>query len=534
MKQNDDLTNREVVQLGNEMKEDGEKCVSCRAIQDHDRYVLNPLCRLRNRRNYVLLYGVEGNVYNLHRTTAIILALCNGSHTVADIAHFTRPFVKIANEEQAEETARHEVKQIIYQMRQTKEEQAGQPPLPSVYPSAAPLVAKGEYESKFHDTGLRLPDYNPRDFLPKDASEIANGPVHERHEPAPVRLAWHFTSECSTDCKYCYLGRRKNLKLLSIERVLSLIEEAVELGVVQIDPLGGDVLLYPHLKQVLDALSKYNLLPILLSTKSFLSKEKAAMLAEKKGLVWKLQFSIDSTIPDVADYLTGTKNFTQRIFSSIDNALEAGLPVGAKAVVTPYNILTIPQLYRDLKERGVKQILLATYSRSGFHHSDDLFNCPASYQWLEQQFKQLRKEFPDDEIHCQNGGPAFEGQARAGEAKQEAWKKASACTAGRSIMLICADGKVIPCEQMPETEEFFCGDVSHQSIQEVWDGDRLRELTYGPPRERFQGTSCYDCEEFEECVHRGVCIRDLSMYYGNIYQPPDNCPKSKQPFLRQT
>jgi len=44
-------------------------------------------------------------------------------------------------------------------------------------------------------------------------------------------------------------------------------------------------------------------------------------------------------------------------------------------------------------------------------------------------------------------------------------------------MMICADGKVLPCEQMPETEEYFCGDISHQSIQEVWDGNHLRELT---------------------------------------------------------
>ncbi len=533
MKQDYDLAKQAVVQPRNDAEKHGETCVACSAIEDNHLYILNPLYRLRNRKNYVLLYGLEGiGTYNLDRATSITLALCDGTHTVADIAHLTRPFVKIANDEQAEAIARHQVKQIIYQMRQTREEQAGQPIEPSEYPSAAPLVPKDDYQSKFGDTGLRLPDYNPRDFLPKDTSEISNSPVvGAKREPSPLKLGWHLTSECSADCKYCYLERRTNLKLLPLERVVSLIEEAADIGVAQIDILGGDVLLYPHLKQVLDTMSKYNLLPTLLSTKSFLSKEKAAMLAEKKGLVWKLQFSIDSTVPDVADYLTGTKNFTHRIFSSIDNALEAGLPVCAKAVVTPYNILTIPQLYRDLKRRGVNQISIAAYSRSGFHHSDDLFNWPASYQWLEQQLKQLRKEFPDDDIHCQNGAPALEDEPN--EKKQEAWKKAGACGVGRYYMMICADGKVIPCEQMPEADPYICGDLSRQSIQEVWDGDRLRELTYGMPRKRFQGRPCYDCEEFEDCAHRGFCIRDLSIFYGNIYQPAINCPKSDLPFIRQ-
>jgi radical SAM protein with 4Fe4S-binding SPASM domain len=100
-------------------------------------------------------------------------------------------------------------------------------------------------------------------------------------------------------------------------------------------------------------------------------------------------------------------------------------------------------------------------------------------------------------------------------------------------MMVCADGKVIPCEQMPETEEYFCGDLSRESIQEVWDSDRLRERTYGLPREKFRGNSCYDCDERDRCLGvEGYCIRDISQFRGNMYQPPIECPKSDLPFLR--
>ena len=76
---------------------------------------------------------------------------------------------------------------------------------------------------------------------------------------------------------------------------------------------------------------------------------------------------------------------------------------------------------------------------------------------------------------------------------------------------------------MPETEEYFCGDVSYQSIMEVWNGDRLKEMTYGMPREKFKGQPCYDCEEREQWHNvMGYCIRDLAAHYGNIYQPPPN------------
>jgi MoaA/NifB/PqqE/SkfB family radical SAM enzyme len=85
---------------------------------------------------------------------------------------------------------------------------------------------------------------------------------------------------------------------------------------------------------------------------------------------------------------------------------------------------------------------------------------------------------------------------------------------------------------MPETEEYFCGDVSRQSIMEVWNGQRLREMTYGMQRERFKGTTCYDCEDWEKCLQNGNCIRDQAMHLGNIYQPPTTCPKYSGRFIR--
>jgi len=315
------------------------------------------------------------------------------------------------------------------------------------------------------------------------------------------------------------------------ERTLRLIEEAAAIGVVGINPSGGDIMVYPHLEEILEALKKYNFVPVMLCTKSFVSSDKAKALADI-GIVLDMQFSVDSTVDDIADYMVQSKGFCDRILRTIDNCLEAGIKVNVKSVITPYNILTIPKLYRDLKKRGVSSIRFAAYRRSGFHHSDDLFNHMESYRWLEEQVRKLQQEFPNEMINIQNGAPDLE--PRTLDRKKAAWPAHNNCTAGREGMMICADGKVIPCEQMPETEEYFCGDVSHQSIQEVWDGDRLREMTYGVPQAKFKGQSCYDCEEREECVNEiGLCIRDLStIYQGGIYQPPEGCPKYKGEHIR--
>ena len=501
-------------------------------VGDEEIYVLNPLCRLHNTNSdYVVVWGAEGLPHDwIHRAGGIVLALCNGKRSVADIARITRPLVKIADDVKAMEVAKEKVKAIIHTMSQTMEERNGQPPKRSENLAASILLSKADYDQKFGRSKLMSVEYHAKDFLPNNLSEMGPALAFNRHEAAPLQLVWLVTSDCSTDCRYCFLGRRR-VKPMAKERMLSLMEEAATIGVVEILPAGGDILLYPYLEDFLKAMCKHKFLPAELSTKSFLSKDNAKVLAEAASVILGLQFSIDSTVPDVADYLVGAKGFCDRTFRSIDNALEAGLRVVAKAVVTPYNILTIPKLYRDLKNRGVSTIRFPIYRRSGFHHSDELFNHTASYQWLDEQIKQLQKEFPDDVIAIQNGPPCSESDWR--KIRQKDWQDRNACSAGRTAMIICADGKVVPCEQMPETEEYFCGDLSYQSIQEVWDSDRLREMTYEIPREKFKGQPCYDCEEREKCTReKGCCIRDLSAYEGNIYQPPLNCPKSDRNFVR--
>jgi radical SAM protein with 4Fe4S-binding SPASM domain len=501
-------------------------------IKDEDKFIVNPFFRLRNGNGRVLIYGSEGlGFYQSHRTHGIVVALCNGDRTVADIARLTRPFVRAANDEEALNNCKAIVKAIVFHFCKTKEEQQGKTARPSDFPAASVLTSKTDYDTKFRNIKVPIVQYDAEKFLPKDASDIAGPDVQIMHESAPVSINWHLTSECSTNCKYCYLGRR-NVQPLPKERTLALIEEAANIGVLSVTPNGGDILLYKHLDEVLTSLGNRKFLPVMISTKSFLSKEKAKMLAAASGFIWELQFSIDSTVPEVTEYLVGVKDYTTRIFSSIENALEAGLRVTAKAVITPYNILTIPRLYRELKQRGVLHVRLATYGRSGFHHTDDLFNHKESFDWLERQINKLRNEFPEDKIEIQNGQPNSSPQPV--EARQESWGHRSSCTAGRSALMICADGKTIPCEQMPETETYFCGDVAIQSIQEVWNGERLRALTYGVPIDLFKEKPCYDCEENEVCLHtKGNCIRDLAIHYGSIYQPPSNCPKARLQFVRQ-
>ena len=494
------------------------------SIKEDDVCSFSPLFRMVNEQHAVGLIGWENGLESwLHHTHAIVLALCNGVNTVGQIAEITKPFTHKTDPKEAYEAALSQVKAIISTFSMPKDEREGKGKIDYVpqYP-LAPVVPVCDVP---HFRAFRNPAYDANKLTPEHAYPPGKYPLKIKSR-APHRIIMHLTSACAVDCKYCYLKRRNihNSELVPFTRMREIIRECQELGVANIDANGGDVLLYPHLIEFIRELDECNFLPLRLSTKARLTREMAEQLADV-GNIGEMQFSLDSTVEEIEDFLINKPGGYKTIMQSIDNALAVGLPVVVKSVITPYNILTVPKLYREMKQKGVSLIRLAAYGRSGYHHTDDLFNTSEGVDWLQQELDKLREEFPDDMINLQNGGPVLGPMSQ--KQKEEKWPERSMCTSGRQALTVCSDGTVIPCEQMQESPDTFCGNLIKQSVKEVWESERYNQMTALPPRHFFSGWPCETCPEFDPCItERGYCFRDTYQHYGHQFMTPVECPKS--------
>jgi radical SAM protein with 4Fe4S-binding SPASM domain len=478
-----------------------------------DIYVINPDVRLRNDKKRVIAIAFhEGTVYPLalDPIAGVVMSMFDGSRTCDDIAHLCTSFAH-----EPIDTAEEYVEKVIIDSSKTTEEM----PLPLLLKKAdlRPVELR------------RIRKYNPRDFgIHRDQWKSIS--LDDNRHVFPVGVLWLLTNDCQVNCQYCYMHKPplKQADLLPWDRVQTILKELYENGPLLFNISGGDVMLYPHIFDFLDLLRKYDLPLEGIPTKAYVDKETADRLAEN-DIVKSIQFSIDSTVPEIGDYLVQSPGFVERTFKSIENCLAAGLTVESKSVVTPYNILMIPKLYRDLKARGVSTVRLATYCRSAFHHKDNFFNHLDDYEWLDKEIEKLKKEFPNDNIRVQNGSPKPDPMSV--EEKKEIWDKKVHCTAGRNWLTICANGRIVACEQMPEREEDYIGDLKTQSVTEVWNGKAMDEYLIHPPREKFKGKVCYECpdDDFNKCqVMVGTCVRDIVRDYGTRWAPSKYCPKAPE------
>lgn len=454
-------------------------------------FCLKPDYQLRRAEKNIVLFkldklGYLGEQKLLHPNIAILLALLNGERTWEDVKVTARYLFDLSPDE---------VDALIEKF------------LAEWKPYLSEVTPQNQGKVRHYD---------PRNFV-IDAKEVD---LSHYRLSAPINLGYVVTDRCSRKCIYCYGEQEFAPKrgLLPFERIKEIIEEASKLEVANFS-FSGEPFIRKDIVDIVGEIISKGIIP-LLSTKEYLSDDTVEKLHDI-GLK-RIQLSIDSSVPEITDFLTGSEGYFLEMAKLIDRLQKNDIEVTTNTVVTSYNAYTIPYLVKWLLGKNIRTIRISQYGRSLYRHTDDLFLSKEQVNWIKPHIIEIAQKFPEVEINLSS----YFSEETDFERRLQKFLSRSICTAGKSGMVINPDGTVIICEQLPSTQEFIVGDLAHQSILEVWNSPRLKNLIY-PLKESFRGTDCHDCDHYEQCVlAKGRCIRDTLKAYDTIYAVDPNCPKS--------
>ncbi|UFS68616.1 radical SAM protein [Geomonas sp. RF6] len=392
--------------------------------------------------------------------------------------------------------------------------------------------------------------YDPFAFL-----EAPVDGASQKRPPAPLSLNLMFSNDCETSCLYCYAHRRRvpQSEHLSTERWLEIFQEARDLGMDMVTLSGGDPLFRKDALILLEELIRHRML-FLLSTKCHVTRAMAGALVDigmaepVNQYVREIQLSMDGPDAQTADTMAGSPGFFERAMDSVRNLSGRGLNLRVKSVVTPLNAPRVYDWIELLYDMGVQQLSVAAYNRTWHRHDDGLFLTREDRHSIAEQCARARQDFPGLELRMtgleeapadgeEPSAAAFPGAEASFapevlKSKAEAWLIRSHCSGGRSSMTITPDGKVVLCDTIPQEGVFIVGDVRDRSVLEVWNSEELLEFAY-PAQEKFSGSACHDCGEFETCqAAAGYCFRDSYFNYGSAFAPPPKCPHAPDDGLR--
>lgn len=364
--------------------------------------------------------------------------------------------------------------------------------------------------------------YTPEQFKYKEVDI-----KQDRFFRAPLTAVFMINNVCATDCAYCYADKTFRSRNLPFEKLKNIIKNASELKLATFSVTGGEFFLYKRWKELFEILTKYGYKQGVVSTKVPIKKDQILIIKQYNTTI---QISLDSIEDNIlSKILNVQQGYADKIKTSISLMEKYDVPFQIATVLTSYNacISNLSAIYEFIKDfKNIKrwEIRLAfrsLYSRENF---DEIKINAEDISMLDNWILNVKKEGKiniawditgiDRYFKSTTGSKGFIG---------------SKCSANYSNIFILPDGQVSICEQLYWNPQYIIGNLSKQTIEEVWNSKRAHELAF-PKKDNFREQSaCRNCEIFDKC-HSFInkCIVDVLKGYGpeNSDYPDPRCIKA--------
>ncbi|KYK28571.1 MAG: hypothetical protein AYK19_20745 [Theionarchaea archaeon DG-70-1] len=364
--------------------------------------------------------------------------------------------------------------------------------------------------------------YNPNSFIvPSDKVDMSDIRCKK-----PCSLLVLPTMRCVTSCIYCYANREgfQEQPEFGLPLYKRLLREAKECGIETIEFSGGDLFCREDAFDFIEctlAEGMYLNIP----TKYPLSRDHVNRLAAM-GLS-TIQISVDAFSPAIIDKMVARSGYGKKILKTLNFLGEAGIQVRTNTVLTPCNIKDAATLARHLAQMPhTLKSNFTPYGRSLYRHHDDLFCSSNDLHEFETELNKIKEEFPHKNLFM--SGSAVDPYSGDADQRASAFWERAMCTANRRGVVVLPNGKVTICEELYLHEEFIIGDLTNQTLMEVWNSPKALELAH-PNQSAVPDGPCKGCSDFYRChEERGRCYRETLKAYGydKSHWPDPRCPRA--------
>lgn len=352
----------------------------------------------------------------------------------------------------------------------------------------------------------------------------------------PKAIVLIINMSCHTNCIYCYANKKHPYTPIPTSRILELIREAKRIGIMSLTVSGGEFFLHPDWRVILKEMLTNGFVPEI-STKVPLDK-KTLQDARTLGLD-AIQFSLDTLNPEIASRtLNVTPDYIHKITGSIRFADELSLKITLKPTLSSItcnraNLSSVLEFAESLQ--NVDKVTVSTMGCSMYIAKDTNRTIIPSVRQVKDIINYIQTS-----RHTVHISPDENLTVKEDLCNEDRFKERAVCSANLDGIIILPDGKVTICEELYWHSSFVIGDLTKQSIMEVWNSDKATGLWNIGKEEMPEYSACRNCEDIHRCRQgQGVCWKMVLQAYGmdKEFMPDPRCPMAPAPlddyFLNQ-
>ncbi len=190
-------------------------------------------------------------------------------------------------------------------------------------------------------------------ILPRVARNYARLILFKQKVLRGVEFA--MTYRCNCNCGHCSAEhlRDQDREPLPFHKVRDAMEQCIDLGALNINLTGGEVLMRPDLDELVRAAQPWKTVVSVATNGILLDRSRARRLKELGVRI--VTISLDSSDPEVHDHSRRHPGCYRKVFEAVANAKAAGLEIFICTILTPENLKNgdIYQMVNLAAEKGV-------------------------------------------------------------------------------------------------------------------------------------------------------------------------------------
>lgn len=307
-----------------------------------------------------------------------------------------------------------------------------------------------------------------------------------RQVPPPRILYWDVTKECNLRCLHCYnADQAEDGRELAMGEMLRTLEEAATFGVREVSFSGGEPLLRAGFLDVVAHARKVGFEYVGVATNGTLLDDGSARRLAEAGA--SVQISIDGDTAETHDRARAIPGSFDAALRGIQLLKHAGAHVKVCMTASRLNVARVPQFVELMRQVGVSDYRVQAVTPAGrartYH--DQLVFPPRRLRSIVKYLldKGLMRGGLDFTFEPPKGSPTVNETS------------SGACSAATSECSITWDGRVVPCTYFAS----MAGEnVRDHSFRWIWESSRLLAFFRDIRKSEIKGY-CRQCPWLNQC-----------------------------------
>jgi len=292
--------------------------------------------------------------------------------------------------------------------------------------------------------------------------------------PLPHYIQLYPTVRCNQRCSFCFNDGSSAVRDLPPQDALNLLDILCDVGIRELDIMGGEPFLLPWMPSFLHAAIREDILVNISTNGSFpdVLEKFRGVRAERIAI----GVSLEGSSPETHNRLTCSHNFDKAV-TSIATLVSLGLNPIVKTVVNRLNLHEIPSIIDLMKKLGVTRYYLIQM---------DLFSKASPAGNIALGFVEFVKFYAD--TAARNAGIAI-NKVNASCFEKDTLPAGVRCAGGVRKLCIMPDGSVYPCNLLHYFPEFSLGNIFTDDFTDIWMSPKLDYFRY-VDKNHCQVTGC--------------------------------------------